>query len=59
MRFLDRREPEPDNRSALEIVCDTADEWAGEYGFSNPPEARRVFAAVDDVRKTYLKGDSE
>lgn len=41
------------DRTALEIVCDTAEEWAGEYGFGNPARATEVLDAVKEVRLTF------
>lgn len=53
-RFLSELlEPVPDNRSALEIVCDTAEDWAGEYGYGDPRMARQVFDAVREVRQAH------
>lgn len=39
---------------ALELVCDVAEDWAGEYGWVMPTEAAQVFEAVETVRKEFL-----
>lgn len=34
----------------LNLVCDTAFNWAHEYRFNDPPEAGRIVAAVERLR---------
>jgi hypothetical protein len=34
----------------LAIVCEIAFEWAGEYGFSDPDEATKVWLAAKRLR---------
>jgi len=49
-----------DKDQALEIVCRIALDWAGEYGFTIPEEASRVFNAVEilspDIYDKLLEG---
>ncbi len=34
----------------VELICDAAMQWAGEYGYSNPDEATEVIEAVERIQ---------
>lgn len=44
---------------ALEIVINAADEWAGEYGFSQPELATDVFNAISILEGRRAEFDTE
>jgi hypothetical protein len=44
---------------ALEIVVDTAHDWAGEYGFAYPDAAIRVFQAAKVVEGELMKKETD